>query len=168
MKKTVFRHLLLVAYVMFIFSNSLTPAVQSSAESGFVLQYVHRALYAAGLKAPWLTEHVIRKSAHFAEYTLLGLLLFQSLNHMNIGRALRRQLHTLLIFFIPFVDETLQLFTEGRSGQISDVWLDMSGVLAGSILYLCICFLISGKAERKRNKAAGRQRRDAWIWKTKI
>lgn len=39
-----------------------------------------------------------------------------------------------LAMLIPFVDETIQLFTEGRSGQISDVWLDMSGVLFGTCL----------------------------------
>ena len=39
---------------------------------------------------------------------------------------------------IPLMDETIQLFTEGRSGQISDVWLDMSGVLAGGcVMILC-------------------------------
>ena len=41
---------------------------------------------------------------------------------------------------IPFTDETIQLFVEGRSGQIGDVWLDMSGVLAGFL----IVKLISG------------------------
>ena len=37
---------------------------------------------------------------------------------------------------IPFVDETIQLFVEGRSGQVSDVWLDLAGALCG-LLGLC-------------------------------
>lgn len=41
-----------------------------------------------------------------------------------------------LFFAVPFLDETIQLFTEGRSGQISDVWLDMAGALTGTLLYL--------------------------------
>ena len=113
-KKTIW-HVVLAAYVVFIFSNSLTPADLSSEESGFVMRLVHQAIGAAGLSAPWLTEHVIRKCAHFSEYTLLGILLFQSMRNLDCGAAFRRQLHMLLIFFIPFVDETLQLFTEGRS-----------------------------------------------------
>ena len=69
-KKTIW-HVVLAAYVVFIFSNSLTPADLSSEESGFVMRLVHQAIGAAGLSAPWLTEHVIRKCAHFSEYTLL-------------------------------------------------------------------------------------------------
>lgn len=155
-KKTIW-HVILAAYVVFIFSNSLTPAELSSAESGFVMRLVHQAIGAAGLSAPWLTEHVIRKCAHFSEYTLLGILLFQSMRNLDCSAAFRRQLHMLLIFFIPFVDETLQLFTEGRSGQISDVWLDMSGAVTGTILYACIGFLISGKAEKRGKNKAGVQ-----------
>ena len=41
------------------------------------------------------------------------------------------ELHRIAIFAVPFLDETIQLFTEGRSGQISDVWLDMSGAAVG-------------------------------------
>ena len=48
------------------------------------------------------------------------------------------ELHRVAIFAVPFVDETLQLFTEGRSGQISDVWLDMAGALTGTVLYLAV------------------------------
>lgn len=157
-KKKMVWHVLLFAYIIFIFSNSLTPADESSAESGFVLRLVHQAINAVGLNAPWLTEHIIRKCAHFGEYTVLGILLFKSMRNLDFGAAVRRQLHMLLLFFIPFVDETLQLFTEGRSGQISDVWLDMSGVITGTILYLCICLLVTGKAERGRNKKDGTKR----------
>lgn len=168
MKKKLFWHLLLIAYVIFIFSNSLTPAEQSSAESGFVLKTVHQVMNAAGLKALWLTEHVIRKCAHFGEYTLLGVLLFKSMKNVSFSQPARRQLHTILMFFIPFVDETLQLFTKGRSGQISDVWLDMSGVAAGTVLYLCICFLISGNDQRKRNKMAVNRKGGVCKWKKRI
>ena len=46
------------------------------------------------------------------------------------------EIHRIAIFAVPFLDETIQLFTEGRSGQISDVWLDMAGALTGTLLYL--------------------------------
>ena len=36
---------------------------------------------------------------------------------------------------VPLIDETLQLFTPGRSGQISDVWLDMGGAAAGTVFF---------------------------------
>ena len=42
-KKTIW-HVVLAAYVVFIFSNSLTPADLSSEESGFVMRLVHQAI----------------------------------------------------------------------------------------------------------------------------
>lgn len=146
-------HLILILYIGFIFSNSLTPASISSRESGFVLQTVHRFLAATGLSAPWLTEHIIRKCAHFTEYTVMGILLRGSTSRLPLGRAGRRLAHIWLLSFIPFVDETLQLFTEGRSGQLSDVWLDMSGVLFGTILSCLVsqlfCWMRAGREIRK-------------------
>lgn len=136
MKKGYGWHIVLIVYIVFIFSNSLTPSEISSENSGFVLELAHRLLNMVGVSALWLTEHVIRKSAHFAEYTLLGILFFQSMRHLSGRRGIGAWNHMSAILFLPFVDETLQLFTEGRSGQISDVWLDMSGAVFGTILCL--------------------------------
>ena len=149
MRKNWIWQLLLAGYILFLFSNSLTPASQSSAESGRVLSLVHLVLGRIGIAAPWLTEHVIRKLAHFLEYLVLGLLLSQSQRTWRGAGARVRELHRIGCLFIPFVDETLQLFTEGRSGQISDVWLDLSGVFAGSILFLCI-FWAENSVRRNR------------------
>lgn len=157
-----FWHILLILYILFIYSHSMRPAVQSSAESGRVLRLLQELAEKAGIAVPWLTEHIVRKCAHFIEYTGLGILLRQSASYIKRDgnlpentetlpaleqRALEGQkketgsfifleLHRIAIFAVPFVDETIQLFTEGRSGQISDVWLDMAGALTGTVLYL--------------------------------
>ena len=34
------------------------------------------------------------------------------------------------------IDETIQLFVEGRAGMIVDVWIDLGGVVFGSLLML--------------------------------
>ena len=109
-------------------------------------------------------RHVVRKCAHFIEYTGLGMLLTESdacvrrnrtvSEKMRIEDLVDRgdgtgrmcaltpdghvwlELHRIAIFAVPFLDETIQLFTEGRSGQLSDVWLDMAGALTGTVLYL--------------------------------
>ena len=88
------------------------------------------------MDAWWLTEHLVRKAAHFTEYAGLGFLLA-----MNTGAGIAPVFCLLkgnvtAVLFMPFVDETIQLFVEGRSGQISDVWLDMAGALTGTLLYL--------------------------------
>ena len=107
----------LILYIAFIFSNSLTPAVRSSAESGFVMEKLHALLGALGRRdVSWLTEHLIRKGAHFTEYTLMGILLFRSMKTLDCGKiVIVRKLHEAAVFVIPFVDETLQLFKIGRA-----------------------------------------------------
>ncbi len=149
MKKTHIWHIVLVCYVLFIYFNSMTPAVISSQESGFVLELVQGLLGSMGIGVLWLTEHIIRKCAHFCEYTVLGILLTQSLNQLPDSGKCRLLLQLLLSVLLPFVDETIQLFTPGRSGQISDVWLDMSGILFGTAAAVCLfraaaCFMKKG------------------------
>ena len=37
-------------------------------------------------------------------------------------------------------DETIQLFVPGRSGQVTDIWIDFSGVMTG----LLVGFILLG------------------------
>lgn len=123
-----------ILYTGFIFHNSLTPAVESSRQSGSVLTMVLEAASHIGIQGSWITEHLIRKLAHYGEYTVLGILLAMAVRQYGLTIAAERLTQCLLGFMIPFTDETIQLFVEGRSGQISDVWLDMAGVLTGMVM----------------------------------
>lgn len=134
--------ILILFYLCFIYGNSLTPAVISSKESGYFLIRIQNLLSGAGIDAWWLTEHLVRKAAHFTEYAGLGFLLA-----MNTGAGIApvfchlKQNLTAAIF-MPFIDETIQLFVEGRSGQISDVWLDMAGIFAGGMATVCLAKIV--------------------------
>lgn len=152
MKKRYWWHLILLLYVIFIYSNSMKPAAVSSKESGGVMTFVQMFLWRIGVPAAGITEHLIRKMAHFAEYTLLGLLLYRNGILCPWKPEVRRLAAVILGFFIPFVDETIQLFVTGRSGQISDVWLDMSGILFGLITAGMIVFARIKAAEKRRRK----------------
>ena len=123
-------HVVILVYICFIYGNSLTPASISSQESGFLLEKVRGAMESLGWEHLWLTEHIIRKTAHFAEYAVLGGLTAKAYGLYGRHRIFNRDA-LMLIFMVPFVDETIQLFVAGRSGQISDVWLDMSGAAVG-------------------------------------
>ena len=46
-------------------------------------------------------------------------------------------------------DETIQLFVPGRSGQITDVWLDTAGYLTGALLTLLL-FRLCRKRPKQR------------------
>lgn len=123
-------HVVILVYICFIYGNSLTPASISSQESGFLLEKVRGAMESLGWEHLWLTEHIIRKTAHFAEYAVLGGLTARAYGLYGRHRICNRDA-LMLIFMVPFVDETIQIFVAGRSGQISDVWLDMSGAAVG-------------------------------------
>ena len=128
--------IILILYVGFIFHNSLTPADESSRQSGGVLRMILGMVQWIGMGGSWITEHLVRKTAHFAEYTVFGVM--------------RRVFQCWMGVMIPLVDETLQLFTEGRSGQISDVWLDAAGAFTGFLAMGGIYWLLRRRGERSR------------------
>ena len=47
-------------------------------------------------------------------------------------------------------DETIQLFVPGRSGQITDVWLDTAGYLAGALLTLLLFSLCRKRPKQRK------------------
>ena len=69
--------LALIGCIAFIFSNSMKIASVSSLSSGNVLDFQQRLLRRQGhpALAQRLTMHIVRKLAHFCEYTLEGFLL---------------------------------------------------------------------------------------------
>ena len=123
-----------LVYVLFIFSNSIKPSDISSADSGRVLRMIQESFISLGISVGWLTEHIIRKTGHFSEYTLLGILLYGCVKSYGFPAERRYFIRITAGFLVPFLDETIQLMVEGRSGQISDVWLDCSGVAFGILL----------------------------------
>ena len=139
--------LALAGCIWFIFSNSMAVAQVSSASSGRVLQLLQGALRRLGhpALAQRLTQHVVRKMAHFCEYLLEGFLL------MLCMRVYSR--HPLRHITVPMLggvltaltDETIQLYSPGRSSQVTDVWLDSVGVLAGilaALVLMALCRLL--------------------------
>lgn len=136
-KKYIWMAILLV-YILFIFSNSMKPADISSVDSGKALELVRNFLAASGAESSWLTDHIIRKTAHFSEYTLLGMILFCCMRSCEFTGERRWFTHLTVGYAVPFVDETIQLFVSGRSGQISDVWLDCAGVAFGTLLMVLL------------------------------
>ena len=136
----------LIGCIVFIFSNSLQIADVSEGASGRVLGILQGILRHLGLPgaADRLTMHIVRKLAHFCEYMLEGFLL------MLCMRVYSR--HPLRHITVPMLggvltaltDETIQLFSEGRSSQVTDVWLDSAGVLAGILVAIVLLLACEG------------------------
>lgn len=134
----------LIGCIWFIFSNSLQIAEVSEGSSGRVLGLMRGILRRLGLPgaADRLTMHIVRKLAHFSEYMLEGFLLMLCLRVYT--RHLLRHLSWPILggLLTALTDETIQLFVPGRSGQVTDVWIDFSGVLTGLAVGLILLGLI--------------------------
>ena len=133
-----------IGWMLFIWSNSMQTAAESSQQSSGVLEVLLPLLSWTGLPAE-LWHTLIRKMAHMTEFALLGLFWTASLSS---GRSevsdidWKSQSVVLVICLLTaLVDETIQLFVPGRSGEILDVWIDSMGALmgvVGIILAKCI------------------------------
>ena len=95
---------------------------------------------------PHMTDHILRKCAHFGEYALLGVFTAAAL---RTGTRFSWPAALLPGTFAALCDETIQLFVPGRSGQITDVWLDTAGYLTGALLTLLI-FRLCRKRPKQR------------------
>lgn len=126
-------------WLWFIYARSAQPAAVSHEESGAVLGLLRRVL-------PFVDMLLVRKLAHFTEYAVLGALLW--LDWRLLGRdGLLLPLGAGLLFAAG--DELLQTFIPGRSGELLDVLLDFSGVLAAVLP----ARLIRKRKENKRREA---------------
>lgn len=96
-------------------------------------------------------EHPLRKMAHFAEYAVMGILVFRILYcHMEKG-ARRYFAAVLWVFLSAAADEIHQYFVPGRWASVTDVLLDTCGGAAGAFLCLSVLYL-SEKRKIKKQK----------------
>lgn len=132
--------LALAGCIWFIFSNSMAVADVSSVSSGRVLQLLQAVLRRLGMPglAQRLTMHLVRKLAHFCEYLLEGFLLMLCMRVYSRHPLRHITVPMLAGVLTALTDETIQLFSQGRSSQVTDVWLDSAGVLAGILAALLL------------------------------
>ena len=130
----------LIACIMFIFRNSLENGAQSSARSQAVMQLVNSALAKVHLGP--LSEHLIRKFAHFSEFALEGFLLMLCIRVYTKHFVRHMSWPLLGGMTTALMDETIQLHSLNRTSSVVDVWIDMSGVVAGLLFALIILLIV--------------------------
>ena len=118
---------LLILNLAFIWGNSLMPAEASQAFSDWMMSVLGSVPVE---QAPEAGSGVLRKIAHFAEFTTLGFLFAW------LFALLRRRIWPALPFGMAAacLDEIIQIFVPGRGPGIRDVAIDTCGVLAGILL----------------------------------
>ena len=130
---------LTIAMLCFIWGNSAMSGAASGALSGRFLKYLAPLFAPFGNKA----EFVLRKLAHFSEFTLLGCLLAGLTRPETPRFWLTRPLFSGLA--AACMDETIQIYSPGRASSLLDVWIDFSGVTLGVLVSLLVYALLSRK-----------------------
>lgn len=147
--------LLICLNVAFIWGNSILPADLSEKVSGEVMDVYERVLMHplfekvstklinfanrildTSIPNENIGMHLLRKMAHFSEFLLLGLdltWLFLILEQKGIHRITMPLLFGVLT---ACVDETIQLYSAGRSSSLVDVWIDIGGLTVGIMILL--------------------------------
>ena len=95
---------------------------------------IRSLLGSLGLPSGWVTNYLVRKTAHFTEYAVLGVLVSNALGPAWARNPRAYLLVAAVLALVPSIDETIQLFVPGRSGQVTDVLLDCCGAATGAVL----------------------------------
>jgi VanZ family protein len=70
-----------------------------------------------------ILDFILKKSAHMIEFGILVFLLFRAFKFKKID------LSFLIALSYAFTDEAHQLFVPGRGGKITDVLIDLLGII---------------------------------------
>lgn len=154
---------LLILWMGFIFSMSARTGSESSDMSSPF------AIEVAGMIVPGYEdmtaeeqqavvskiEVIIRKSAHFTEYAILGFLACLVVRIYISGNLARFLCAWGFSTLYAASDEIHQLFVPGRAGQAKDVLIDSAGACAGVLMCVLILHIILRIKNRKSNRIKG-------------
>ena len=141
MKKT-FKLILIILWMLLIFFFSNQKAADSSKLSDGLIVKVANIFVDKNLstkdKEIILEKYttIVRKTAHFGIYLVLGGLVINLLMEYNIKHVILVSLIVCLLYSVS--DEIHQLFIKGRSGELRDIIIDSSGSLLGIYSYYLI------------------------------
>lgn len=132
--KTIIIAVLIVLWLAVIWGHSLMSGEDSSNESSFVTKLVTPVLELFVGKGN-VTEHLVRKIAHFTEFFILGALMTVFLNVRERRRFRYLGIALGACALSAAIDETIQIFSANRGPSVADALLDTCGAAAG-ILFL--------------------------------
>ena len=123
-------YIVLCLIVFFIWDNSLQNVGTSDGFSLIFAKWIAPIANKLGFYGNiWALNRIIRKLAHLTEFTILGGVLYVVLRrYIEYGTVVK----TIVVgIVIASLDEFIQLFSLGRSSQLSDVLIDTVGIIIG-------------------------------------
>ena len=110
--------------IIFLFSNQ--PATESSkTSSSFISHTITKIIKKDNNYVINKYEKVVRKCAHFFLYFVLGILVFNCFNEKELLYAL------IVCLLYSISDEIHQIFIDGRSCELFDIFIDTLGSFFG-------------------------------------
>ena len=137
--------------LLFIFTNSLRPPEESMEQSDSALGLVGMIFSPDTPFGAFLQEYG-RKIAHFLEYGLLGVEVSILVNFYLQKRRIVAALSIPAAMCVAVVDETLQYFS-GRGPAILDVWIDLGGFAALSLITYGVVYAVTNIKHRLRERS---------------
>lgn len=123
-------YIVLCLIVFFIWDNSLQNGGTSDGFSLIFAKWIAPIANKLGFYGNiWALNRIVRKLAHLTEFTILGGVLYVVLRrYIEYGTVVK----TIVVgIVIASLDEFIQLFSLGRSSQLSDVLIDTVGIIIG-------------------------------------
>jgi len=137
---------LVILWMIIIFTFSSQPAYVSSGTSSNVLEFLLNVLNISldDEQTIFALHKLVRKSAHFVLYLILGILINNAfLQQLSDSKLTKMRIITYSFLFsllYAISDETHQQFVIGRGSSHLDVFIDACGSLFGITLYYIIDF----------------------------
>lgn len=147
---------LLIFQMIFIFTMSSFGHTSSDAQSNLFVDFIAQNFphVRHGLENNLISLStlifLVRKTAHFTEYAILGSLFFLNLKSWQRSKnstSMNILLSLIFSFLYACTDELHQIFVPGRSAQFRDVLIDTLGASFGTLItYLTIKLFTKIKA----------------------
>ncbi len=123
-------YIVLCLIVFFIWDNSLQNGGSSDGFSLMFAEWLAPIANKLGFYGNiWALNRIVRKLAHLTEFTILGGVLYVVLRHYIEYGTVVKTIGVGIV--IASLDEFIQLFSLGRSSQLSDVLIDTVGIIIG-------------------------------------
>ena len=135
MIKKIVKLFLVLLWMVLIFSFSAQNAHQSgSMSNGFIVKFAELLIPGnlTEIEQQIVISHfsfIVRKTAHFTVYLILGILVLSFLKEFSIKHIVIAAVIICCLYSIS--DEYHQTFVPGRSGEVRDVCIDTSGAFIG-------------------------------------
>lgn len=157
-RRTIFFILIIInCMTIFYFSNQVANV--SSNSSGRIINFLAQVIPVLKnmpeeerqVVCSDVLQPIVRKTAHFSIYTLLGFFTMNFALTFNVDKYKRGIASWGAGTLYAVTDELHQYFVPGRSCEFRDVCIDSLGVFTGIMIAILIVKIFNVLCQRKRN-----------------